>query len=304
VHNCEPIVHVEESGNIIGLPMVVNAIADALAPSGEFPLDLPLNQVKGLSINSKGKSGMGSQVDYVFVHGGGQGGWVWEDTIAALKLQTEGACRALALDAPGCGAKRARSKENIGSEQIAAELVADIEAAGFADVVLVGHSHAGTILPLMLKRRPGLLRRAVYVSCLVPPPGQTALGVFGSKLRGEVPGEIGWPVDPGTQDRRQFYAAMFCNDMDPRQRETFLDKLGHDQWPSRVFDDADWHYDHLGAVPATYVVCLQDQALPPQWQEVFARRVKAQRVVRIDAGHQVMNTRPHTLAETLRREAA
>jgi pimeloyl-ACP methyl ester carboxylesterase len=247
---------------------------------------------------------VGSRVDYAFVHGGGQGGWVWEETIAALNQQTEGACRTLALDAPGCGAKRGRSKESLDSAQIAAELVGDIGAAGFSDVVLVGHSHAGTTLPLMLALRPELFRRAVYVSCLVPPPGQTTLGVFGSKLRGEVPGEIGWPADPRSPDRRRFYTAMFCNDMNPQQSEAFLGKLGHDDWPHQVMKDTDWRYDHLGAVPATYVVCLKDQALPPDWQETFARRVKAERIVRIDAGHQAMNTRPHTLAEVLRCEAA
>ena len=246
---------------------------------------------------------MGSRVDYAFLHGGGQGSWVWEETIAALREQAWGACRTLALDAPGCGVKRGRSKEDTGSAEIAAELVADIEAAGLEEVVLVGHSHAGTCLPLMLKLRPGLFRRAIYVSCLVPPPGQTTLGVFGSGRRGEVPGEIGWPIDRAAADRRRFFTAMFCNDMDSGQRESFLDKLGHDDWPSRVMEEADWRYDHLGAVPATYVVCLQDQALPPEWQETFARRVKAERIVRIDAGHQAMNTRPHALAELLLHEA-
>jgi pimeloyl-ACP methyl ester carboxylesterase len=37
--------------------------------------------------------------------------------------------------------------------------------------------------------------------------------------------------------------------------------------------------------------------------EVAAERLCAQRLVRIDAGHQVMNTRPHALAEALRLEA-
>lgn len=39
-------------------------------------------------------------------------------------------------------------------------------------------------------------------------------------------------------------------------------------------------------------------------QEIFAERLGAGRRVRIDAGRQVMNTRPHALAEVLRHEAA
>jgi hypothetical protein len=52
------------------------------------------------------------------------------------------------------------------------------------------------------------------------------------------------------------------------------------------------------------VVCLKDNILPVRWQEIFAERFKAERLARIDAGHQAMNTRPHALAEILRHEAA
>ncbi|MBY0423968.1 MAG: hypothetical protein K2Q06_16820, partial [Parvularculaceae bacterium] len=64
-----------------------------------------------------------------------------------------------------------------------------------------------------------------------------------------------------------------------------------------------WSYDRLGAVPAAYVVCLRDACLPVSWQEKFARRLRA-RIVRLDAGHQAMTTRPHALAEILLKEAA
>ena len=41
----------------------------------------------------------------------------------------------------------------------------------------------------------------------------------------------------------------------------------------------------------------------PLWQERFAARVHANSTPRIDAGHQVMNTRPQALAEILLVEA-
>ena len=33
---------------------------------------------------------MTTSADYVFLHGGGHGGWVWNETIAALELQGMG----------------------------------------------------------------------------------------------------------------------------------------------------------------------------------------------------------------------
>lgn len=247
---------------------------------------------------------MSQAVDYAFLHGGGQGGWVWDQTIEALGLQTGGGFgRALKLDAPGCGAKRGRTTDAITVDDIAAELVADVEAAGLRDVVLVGHSQAGCILPKMVAARPDLFRRLVYVSCSSPLAGQTVIGMVGQGLHGENPDEVGWPVDPKTHSMEERYLLMFCNDMSPLETAGFLGKLGHDAWPMQSYAHTDWSYDHLGAVPASYVVCLRDGILPVAWQERFAERYHCERSVRLDAGHQAMNTRPHALAEALRHEA-
>ena len=89
-----------------------------------------------------------------------------------------------------------------------------------------------------------------------------------------------------------------------RKRQRFLAKLGRDRWPDQSMQASDWRYDHLRNMPSTFVLCLQDGILTPPWQERFAERLNTQRMVRIDAGHQVMNTRPHALAETLRHEAS
>jgi pimeloyl-ACP methyl ester carboxylesterase len=70
-----------------------------------------------------------------------------------------------------------------------------------------------------------------------------------------------------------------------------------------TYFESGWSYDSFGGVPASYVVCLQDQSLPVSWQLNFAERLKAERLVHIDAGHQVMNSRPQALAEVLRIEA-
>ena len=242
--------------------------------------------------------------DYAFLHGGGQGGWVWDETIAALHQQTGGRFgRALALDAPGCGKKRGRATDGIDNEAIAAELIADIEAAGMRDVVLVGHSQAGQVLPFMIEQKPQLFRRVVYVSCSGPPAGRSTLDLMGNSIQGENPDEVGWPVDPKTTSIADRFLTMFCNDMAPAEAQAFMAKLGKDMWPALTYSFSNWRYDHLDTLPASFMLCLRDTSLPPAWQEQFAERFKADRVVRIDAGHQVMNSRPHALAETLRIEA-
>lgn len=70
------------------------------------------------------------------------------------------------------------------------------------------------------------------------------------------------------------------------------------------FGATNWQLTQLDKVPATYVLCLRDNILPTVWQEKFTGRFHADKIVQIDAGHQVMNTRPHALAEVLLREAS
>ena len=165
-------------------------------------------------------------VDYVFVHGGGQGSWVWQETIAALQQQSGSSFgRALALDAPGCGVKRGRDTANLSLDDVVAEFIADITAAGLREIILVGHSQAGTVLPRVAEKRPDLIRRLVYVSCTAPQPGKTILQQIGSGLHGSHPDEVGWPFDPRTVDPRQRYPLMFCNDMNDAESSAFLAKL-------------------------------------------------------------------------------
>ncbi|WP_165189660.1 alpha/beta fold hydrolase [Caulobacter soli] len=238
---------------------------------------------------------------FALLHGGGHGGWVWEELGRAL--ETRGAA-VLALDVPGCGVKRDRETLELGVEAVADELLADIEAAGLSDVVLVGHSQAGTMLPVLAARQsPGLFRRLVYLSCCAPLPGQSVLDMMGGGVQGANPDEVGWPLDPNLHGREVQRPIMFCNDMDGDQARAFLARLDQDSWPMAVTYAVHWTYEHLKDVPSTYVVCERDGILPPVWQERFAERLQVGRVVRLDAGHQAMNTRPEELAELLLAEA-
>ena len=238
-------------------------------------------------------------VDFAFVHGGGQGSWVWDETIAAIALQSGGAARCLALDVPGCGTKRGRDTSAIAFDEIPRELVADLVTADMHDVVLVGHSQAGMALPRMAVLAPELFSGLVYVTCSAPPGGMTTIERMGESLHGEREDQVGWPIDPVTSSMEQRFRLMFCNDMAPADADAFLARLGRDMWPASSYSHRDWRYDHLGAIPATFVLCFKDLSLPPPWQETFAAALRVDEIVRIDAGHQVMNTRPQALAEVL-----
>lgn len=237
----------------------------------------------------------------VFVHGGGQGSWVWDQTIAALLARSKDV-RCLALDVPGCGTKRGRDIASLDMDDIARELVAEIVDSGMQSIVLVGHSQAGMLMPRMVECAAARFDRLVYVSCSAPPPGTSIMQLIGEGVQGQRDDCVGWALDEKTTPMIEIFREMFCTGMSADQQEAFLAKLLHDSWPPKTYTQSDWRYEHLTAQPATYILCDRDKSLPPVWQQRFAKQLGVERTLGIDAGHQVMNTHPELLAEILRAE--
>lgn len=240
--------------------------------------------------------------DMALLHGGGQGSWIWDSTIAAIRLQDgSDARRILPLDVPGCGTKRDRGTATLDHSGVVQELANELDQAGLEGLLLVGHSQAGTILPRLSAARPHRITRTAYVTCCAPAEGQTVTAMMGSRVRGADPEAVGWPLDPSTTLPRDQFKAMFCNDMGETEAEAFLAMLGRDTWPAACGAlETSWGYQDASAVPAAYIIALRDAVLPPAWQLRFAERIGAVEIASIDAGHQPMNTRPHALAEILR----
>lgn len=237
---------------------------------------------------------------FVFLHGGGQGSWVWQDLIEAL-VERHGIAlqNMLALDAPGCGSKRGWDTTQISFSDLINALVADVESSEFDQIILVGHSQAGNVMPFMIERLGKRLRHVVYVACSIPEPHQTPIEMMGEGMHGDHSDQVGWPVDPKITPPAEQAMAMFCNDMTPDAATHFLSQLGSDMWPACSYTHRDWAIPSMHRVPATFIGCERDASLPPAWQEIFARRLGAQEMIYLDAGHQVMNTQPQQLAEQL-----
>ncbi|CAM8672471.1 MULTISPECIES: hypothetical protein [Sphingobium] len=62
--------------------------------------------------------------------GGKQGGWIWNELIAALVMQAPDIEPPLILDIPGCGAKRGRDTSGLGLDAVIEELAHDIAWPG------------------------------------------------------------------------------------------------------------------------------------------------------------------------------
>src|ERR1700710_355888 len=103
----------------------------------------------------------------VLVHGGGLDGRCWDPTRALMSAPS------IAVDLPGRGAHPAGLR-TVTFADCAESVRADMDAAGFDDVVLAGHSLAGCSMPSMVELLGARVRHAVFVACTVPETGKSA----------------------------------------------------------------------------------------------------------------------------------
>lgn len=249
----------------------------------------------------------------VLVHGGAHGAWCWEPLLPHLRS------RALAVDLPPKEVRGGpprqplpRTLATVGLDEFARSVIADVDAAGIDRFVLVGHSMGGLTIGEVARRIPDRITHLVFVSCIVPPEGQTMVDGLPAELqeltraalalaRGGDIAALGIATDESMQ--RQ----MFCNDMDESQARFVLDRCGPEA--PGVFEEPVQRTGIPPGLPKTYVRLLRDQALSPADQDAQIANLRAApggdvRVVELDTGHDVMVSRPGLLAEVLNAIAA
>jgi pimeloyl-ACP methyl ester carboxylesterase len=248
----------------------------------------------------------------VFVHGGGHGAWCWEPLRAHL------AADALAVDLPPRsirgGLGRHTEVPELGTLTIgdfATSVLADADAAGYDRFVLVGHSMGGLTISEVARRAPTRVAHLVYVSAIVPPEGASAIEAMPVELRAPVRAAIDAHRDGGANPvgglDETALRFMFCNDMNEEQTRVVLDNAGTEVAPALA--EPVWRAGIPSDLTKTYVKLLRDQSLPPELQDNLVSNLEASpggavEVVTLDAGHDVMISRPSELATVLDRIAA
>jgi pimeloyl-ACP methyl ester carboxylesterase len=106
----------------------------------------------------------------------------------------------------------------------------DAHAAGIERFVLVGHSMGGLTISEVAARVPDRVEHLVYVSCMVPPEGASAIEALPEDLRDMTRDAVeearrggANPIGRLDEDATR---SMFCNDMDEEQTRYVLDRTG------------------------------------------------------------------------------
>ncbi|MBK7947414.1 MAG: alpha/beta fold hydrolase [Deltaproteobacteria bacterium] len=221
---------------------------------------------------------------FVLVHGGAHGAWCWERVVPRL-VGDPRVSAVLAVDLPGHGTRlEAKAQEEITLADYVEAVVGDIERAGLADVVLVGHSLAGITLPHVAARLPDRIRHVVYLSTSNPPLGQSIM----DELRASPLSPLARGID---------LTAAFCSDLDAATAAWLTSRLGPE--PPAPMETKVTRVAGPSGIPSTYILLEQDEVLPPAYQLEHAKRIGAGEIVRLAAGHSAFASQPEALAKKL-----
>lgn len=234
----------------------------------------------------------------IFLHGGNHGSWCWKRLLAEL-MPRVGPAHTILLDMPGCGTKRGQSAAGMTLADIVAELNGELRAAGVFDGVLIGHSIAGALMPMLIAADPTLYASAIYLASCAPLEGQTVAAMMGGGRHGSDPESVGFPLDPVTTTLDAQLRAMFCEGMTGEMIDWLLKEVALDMTPEAVMAEPISRSRYPEAMPATYILTLRDGILPVAWQRRFAGRLGCSGVVEIDTPHEPFLSHPAYLAETL-----
>lgn len=219
---------------------------------------------------------------FALVHGAWHGGWCWELVRAELAARGHTAVAPdLPITDPAAGAVAY-------ADAVLAALPAE-------DVVLVAHSLAGLVAPVVAAAAP--VRRVVYLAAMLPEPGRSVdeRARAGQRMtrRGIGRGQT-LDEDGSTSFLPGPAVELFYPDSPPERAAAAVRRLRPQHWritaePSPVPAGTD--------TPATYVLCTEDRIIDTDWAraEVPGRA----ELVELPGDHCPFLARPTELADLL-----
>ena len=228
---------------------------------------------------------------YLLLHGAMRGAWLW-NTIIPL-LEKSGA-KVIAYDLPGHG-RRTAEHAGVNMSAYVADVLSFIKTNNVSDIILVGHSMSGIVISRVAEEAPERIRHLVYLGAVVPQDGDALIDLLPQerqealrKLEGRV-SELFGPLET--------LRPLYFTDLEGKEKDQYVKQLTPQ--PAAVFFERISLKKFSGVqVPRTYVLGLKDKSIPPELAKQYAGRLGVE-PVEIDAGHDMMVSRPREVAEVL-----
>jgi pimeloyl-ACP methyl ester carboxylesterase len=230
----------------------------------------------------------------VLVHGGTLTSTMWDP------VRTRMASPSLAVDLPGRRYKPADLAEVTIADWVTS-VVTDIEEAGLTEVVLVGHSSGGYVLPgvaaALVARSVPVLQGLVFVSATVPAHGERPLDYLRDDIRTLASDHRELTLDSA---RGRTIGGLRTGEP-PIETDLEIVENGPRmglEAPLVLFEPVSWT-GFPTEVPRVYVRALRDKVIPPTLADGMIAAMGGAEVIDLDAGHRSYDTHPAELAAVI-----
>lgn len=232
--------------------------------------------------------------EFLLVHGSCHGAWCWRDVVPALTALGH---TARAIDLPGHGQNPCP--------------IADITLDRYADTILdalngqtivVGHSMAGFPISAAAEKDSSQIDRLIYVCAYAPRHGLSLVD-----MRREAPRQPLLEAIEKTDDGLGFVfrddklATALYHDCPPGTAEYARENLCVQAITPQATPIT--LTNRYASVPKTYILCDDDQAIPPEYQATMTQDWPRRDVITLKASHSPFFSQPHALSAQLDRIA-
>lgn len=253
----------------------------------------PAIAAAALSGTTASAQATGTKRSFVLVHGAWHGGWCW--VRVAERLRAAGHV-VYTPTLSGLGERRHLLSPLITIETHILDLLNVIEFEELKDVILVGHSYAGSIISGVADRVPGRLRQLVYLDAQMLQNGETLFSSLPKDLvdaRLKAFRETGAGVGAAATLSPTAFGVKDPADIEWVARRLTPHPVGVYNHPLIL------NFPMGNGVPKTYIECMDN---PPGNLEPGKARVRADpgwKVLKLNTGHDAMITAPGPLTDML-----
>ena len=229
--------------------------------------------------------------NFLLIHGAMRGAWLWDKL---MPLLMKGGGNPIAIDLPGHGYRTAEASFTTMSTYIS-DVIKFIRKENLRDLVLVGHSMSGIVISKVAEEVPERIKHLVYLAAVVPGNNEALVDLL-AKERQEAIRKLQGKTKEifGTLETLR---PMYFTDLEGEEKEFYLRQLTP-QPLAAFFEKIAFKQFPKIPIPMTYVLGLKDKSLPPELTRRFAERLGVA-PVEIDAGHDLMVSRPGEVAKVL-----
>ena len=233
---------------------------------------------------------------FVLVHGAWHEGSAWNEVIEQLEAKGHQAF------APTIAGHGKSVDKNVNHAQCTQSIVDSIVGKDLTDIVLLGHSFAGTIIAKVAEAIPDRIRRLIFFNAFVLNDGES--------LRNNIPPDSQALFDNLVRESDDLTIMMpfelwreaLLNDADLELARSSYARLSPQAYQPLI-DKLDMKQFYSLPIPKSYLYCTEDNVLPQGeqwgWHPRMSNRLGLFRLVQMPGSHEVMFSNPIGLAEKI-----